>query len=45
MIEIINILQKKNKTFSDFIKIMLFGFFTVMLIQYLGHIKPIGYDE
>jgi len=44
MLEIIDILKKRKKTLYDVIKIILFGFFTVMLIQYLGHIKPIGYE-
>ena len=45
MLEIIEIVKKRRKTFNDFIKIFLFGFFTIMLIQYLGHLKPIGYEE
>ena len=45
MIEIINILKKRRKTFGDVIKIVLFGFFSIMLIQYLGHLKPIGSEE
>ena len=45
MLEIIDILKKKKKTVNDFIKIVLFGFFSIMLINYLGHIKPIGYED
>ena len=45
MLEIVNIVKKRRKTFNDFIKIALFGFFSIMLIQYLGQIKPIGYEE
>ena len=44
-IEIINVLTKKKKDFSDIIKIGLFGYFTMMLIMYLGHIKPMDSDE
>ena len=45
MLEIIDILKKRKKTGNDLIKIVLFGFFTIMLIQYLGHLKPIGYED
>ena len=45
MLEIIEIMKKKKKTFDDFIKIFLFVFFTVLLIQYIGHLKPQDFKE
>ena len=44
-LQTINVLTKKKKDFSDIIKIGLFGYFTMMLIMYLGHIKPMDSDE
>jgi hypothetical protein len=43
--DIIEVLQKKKKDFKDIIKIMLFGYFLMLLIMYLGHIKPMNYEE
>lgn len=43
--DIIDVVTKKKKNFSDLIKIMLFGYFLMLLVMYLGHVKPMNYEE
>ncbi len=43
--DIIDVVTKKKKNFSDLIKIMLFGYFFMLLVMYLGHVKPMNYEE
>ena len=44
MIEIINILRKKRKSINDMMKILIFGFFVVVAVMYIGQIKPLESD-
>ena len=39
--EILNIIKKKKKTIKDYLKILLFGFFTILFIYYVFQITPI----
>ena len=45
MIEIVKIIFKKRKSFEDYIKLAMFGFFLAMAVSYIGHIKPLESDE
>ena len=43
--EVIDLIFKKKKTFEDYIKLGLLGFFVAMAVSYIGHIKPLESDE
>ena len=44
-IQIVQIFLKRRKTVEDYIKIIVFGFFAVMAISYVGHLKPIESED
>ena len=44
-IDIIDTLTKKKKDFNDLVKILLFVYFSMLLVMYLGHVKPVNYEE
>ena len=45
MITIFSILKKKKKSVKDYTKLIIFGFFVLMIMSHIGEIKPLDYDE